>query len=75
MNKGLKWRLMSVVVFAAGCAYLTSGTSAPSSASSDSARPGVVTSGETKSIIKASTDDQLAGRTRRLYRRAYRRTA
>jgi hypothetical protein len=75
MNKGLKWCLMSAIVFAAGCAYLTSGPSAPSRASSNSARPSVVTSGEMKSLNKAPTDDQLAGRTRRLYRRVYRRTA
>jgi hypothetical protein len=75
MNKGLKWRLMSAIVFAAGCAYLTGGPSARSSDSTNTARLSVGTSSEMKSLNKASTDDQLAGRTRRLYRRAYRRTA
>jgi hypothetical protein len=72
MNKGLKWCLMSAIVFAAGCAYLISGPSASSRAASNSARGSVVTSGEMK---KAPTDDQLAAKTRRLWRRAYRRTA
>ena len=75
MNNGLKCRLMLAIVFAAGCAYLTSGPSASSRELSNSARPSVVTSGEMKSLNKAPTDDRLAGRTRRLYRRVYRRTA
>ncbi len=74
MNKGLKWGLMSAIVFVAGCAYLTSGPSASARASSNSARPSVVTSGELKSLNKPSTDDQLAARTRRLVRRVNRRT-
>ena len=74
MNKGLKWRLMPAIVFAAGCAYLINGPSAGSRASSNSARSSVGTTGEIKSLNKASTDDQLAGKTRRLWRRAYRRT-
>ncbi len=73
MNKGLKWRLMSAIVFAASCAYLAGDPSTPSHASSNSARA-VVASGEMKILTKAPTDDQLAGRTRRLWRRAYRRT-
>jgi hypothetical protein len=68
MSKGLKWGLMSAIVFAAGCVYLTSTSS---NASTNSARPSVVTSGEMK---KAPTDDQLARRTRRLVRRVNRRT-
>ena len=74
MNKGLKLSLMSAIVFAAGYAYLASDSSARSNESSNSARPSVATSGE-KSLNKAPADDQLASRTRRLYRRAYRRTA
>ena len=73
MNKGLKWRLLSAIVFVTGCAYVASDSSAPSRASSNSVHP-VVASGEMKSVTKTPTDDQLAGRTRRLWRRAYRRT-
>jgi hypothetical protein len=74
MNKGLKWHLMSAIVFAAGCVYLASGPSALSHVSSNSACP-VVTSGETMNLSKAPSEDQLALRTRRLWRRAYRKTA
>jgi hypothetical protein len=73
MNKGLKWGLMSAIVFAAGCCvYLTSASSNPSN---NSALPSVVTAGEMKNLSKAPTGDQLAGKTRRLWRRAYRRPA